>query len=151
MDISLTICSCPHGTMIFLGQLWVVTQPISNPRVSYERYGYHLSIDNLCFIVGWVVWLQRIVKVEYFLTFFRKSEFFTLRWKQIFENCFQTALIWRRFDENLWNQLETVTNIPNFHMQKEALKNIEPLVSYLSLKCWPHVGSTQMKWYVHIL
>ena len=39
-------------------------------------------------------------------------------------------------------------NIPNFHMHKESLKNIEPLVSCWSLKYWPHVGSMQMKWYV---
>ena len=44
---------------------------------------------------------QRIVKVEYFLTFFQKSEFFTLCWKQIFENffsnCSHLKTIWWKF------------------------------------------------------
>ena len=53
---------------------------------------------------------------------------------------FQNVHIWRRFDENSWNQLEAVTNIPNFHMQKKALKNIEPLVSYSSLNSCFRVG-----------
>ena len=30
------------------------------------------------------------------------------------------------------NQLQTVTNIPNFHLQKKPPKNIEPLLSYIT-------------------
>ena len=89
------------GPWFSLGHCDPTSGHISNPRVSYERYGYHLSIDTFCFIVGWVVWSQRIVKVEYFLTFFQKSEFFTLRWKQIFENffsnCSHLKTIWWKF------------------------------------------------------
>ena len=89
------------GPWFSLGHCDPTSGHISNPRVSYERYGYHLSIDTFCFIVGWVVWSQRIVKVEYFLTFFRKAEFFTLCWKQIFENffsnCSHLKTIWWKF------------------------------------------------------
>ena len=89
------------GPWFSLGHCDPTSGHISNPRVSYERYGYHLSIDTFCFIVGWVVWSQRIVKVEYFLTFFQKAEFFTLCWKQIFENffsnCSHLKTIWWKF------------------------------------------------------
>ena len=90
MDVSL-FASAHMGPWFSLGHCDPTSGHISNPRVSYERYGYHLSIDTFCFIVGWVVWSQRIVKVEYFLTFFRKAEFFTSCWKQIFENFFSNC------------------------------------------------------------
>ena len=51
---------------------------------------------------------------------------------------------------NKWNQKRKATNIPIFYIQKEALKTIQPLVSYSSSNC-SHVGMTQMKWFVHIL
>ena len=65
-------------------------------------------------------------------------------WKTLF----QTALIWRQSDENLWNKLETVTTIPNFYIQKEALRNIEQFLSYSCLRGWPTKGSTHSEWYV---
>ena len=90
------------GPWLSLGHCDPTCGHISNPRVSYERYGYHLSRDTFCFIVGWVVWSQRIVKVQYFLPFFQKSDFFTLRWKQI-SKCSHLKMNWWKFMKSTAN------------------------------------------------
>ena len=93
--------SAHMGSWFSLGHCDPTGGHISNPRVSYRRLGYYLSKGTFCSIVGWVVWSQRIVKVKYFLTFSQKSEFFTLRWKQIFKNffskCSHLKKIWWKF------------------------------------------------------
>ena len=122
------------GPWFSLGHCDPTSGHISNPRVSYERYGYHLSIDTFCFIVGWVVWSQRIVKVEYFLTFFRKSEFFTLRWKQIFENffsnCSHLKTIWWKFVKPTGNSHK----YPKFSYAKRSSKKYWAVSEFLKFK-----------------
>ena len=132
----------------------IVTQPVGifqTPRCHMKDLD--IIFSKIPFALLWVEWFghSALSKSSTFWHFSEKLNFSHRAENKFLKTFFQTALIWRLFDENFWNQLETVTNIPNFHMKKEGLKNIEPLVSYSSLKCWPHVGSTQMKWYVHIL
>ena len=82
---------------------------------------------------------------------FLENQVFGVAWKTIFSKLFQNALISRQVDINAWNQLQIVSNIQDFHIQKEAPKNIWPLLSYSSLKCWPLMGSTHFEGYIHIL
>ena len=152
MDVSLTFCLCPHGAMIFPGPLWPNQWAYLKPQGVIWKIWISSFLRYLLLYCGMSGLVTAHCQSRVLFDIFPKIWIFHIVLKTNFWKLFfQTALIWRGFDENLWNQLETVTNIPNFHMQKEALKNIEPLVSCTSLKCWPHVGGTQMKWYVHIL
>ena len=112
----------------------IVNQPVG----IFQTPGCHMKdmdiiFPQIPFALLWVEWFDHraLSKSSTFLTLFSENlNFSHCAENDFLKTFFQTALIWRRFDENLWNQLETVTNIPNFHMQKEALKNIKPLVSY---------------------
>ena len=99
MDVSL-FASAHMGPWFSQGHCDQTGGPISNPRVPNERYGYHLSTDTFCFIVGWVVWSQCIVKVEYFLTFSVEQNILLRAENNFLKTFFQNLL-----NENSWNQL----------------------------------------------
>ena len=107
----------------------IVTQPVG----IFQTPGCHMKDMDVIFLkipfaFLCVVWFGHspLSKSSTFWHFSENQNFSLCAENRFLKTFFQNALIWRRFDENSWNQLQTFQNIPNFHMQKETLKKIEP-------------------------